>query len=78
MSLLFMVGAGRKEPILLDQIILDWAGRVFPESSYSFFNGAAQLGDKTLIGIFVLFMIMWFVIQKRDFLGLLYCFWLLH
>lgn len=70
LSLLFVVLAGRKEPILLDRIIVDWAGRVFPESSYLFFNGAAQLGDKIFIGIFVLFMIMWFAIQKRDFLGI--------
>ncbi len=70
LSIFFIVMAGGKEPLLLDRAAADWASRVFSESSYSFFNVIAELGDKVLIGIFVLFMIVWFAIKRRDFLGM--------
>ncbi len=70
LSLFFIVMAGGKEPLLLDRAASEWASRIVPKSSYSFFNVLAELGDKAFIGIFVLLMIIWFAIKKRDFLGI--------
>ena len=70
LSLLFIVIAVSKEPILLDRVTADLTDRIFPESSYSYFNIAAELGDKTVIGMLVFFMIVWFAVKKRDFLGI--------
>ncbi|MBB6443478.1 undecaprenyl-diphosphatase [Bacillus benzoevorans] len=70
LSIFFIVMAGSKEPLLFDRAAAYWSERVFSESSYSFFNVIAELGDKIAIGIIVLLMIVWFAVKRRDFLGM--------
>lgn len=63
--------AGSKEVPFLDAVAVAWSGRLFSQSSYPFFHGIAELGDKTLIGIVVLLMALWLGLKQRDFLAII-------
>lgn len=71
LSILLTAAAGSGDPLFLDQAAADLMKRLFPESSYSFFNLIAELGDKLVIGIIVLLMIAWLAVKKRDVLGII-------
>src|SRR6476620_2731054 len=69
-SLYFVVIARSEGPSYLDKVLADFVTTIFQESSYPFFRMISELGDKLVIGIVALLVLLWMWLKKRDYIGM--------
>lgn len=70
MSIFFIIGARKGEPFFGDEVFAKLVTNLFSESTYPFFEGISQLGDKAGIGIVALTMLIWLWGLRKDYAGI--------
>lgn len=68
-SIFLIIGARKGEPFFGDQYVNTLVANLFSESTYPFFEGISQLGDKIGIGIVAILMLIWLWGLKKDYSG---------